>query len=89
MQERLFPEPHVGRCRKSPHPRPLPIGWGEGEEHWMQVEGPKACAKQRKAFHEPYRCRSASERCCGWSPTQPRSVVHGPNACENANRDSP
>jgi len=31
-------------------------------------------------LHEPYGCRSASERCCGWSPTQPRSVVHGSNA---------
>jgi len=31
MQERLFPEPHVGRCRKSPHPRPLPSD-GEREK---------------------------------------------------------
>src|SRR6266481_6752107 len=35
-------------------------------------------------IHEP----SEFERCCGWSPTQPRSVeeqVHGPSACAKRN----
>jgi hypothetical protein len=52
---------------------------GAPTELCESVQGPNACAKQNEAFHEPLQF----ERCCGWSPTQARSVeheVHGSNA---------
>jgi hypothetical protein len=70
----------AGACYGTPL---LPRGRGMRQPHAAFSEErfmvPIHAQKWNKPLRERYGCRSASERCCGWSPTQPRSVVQGSN----------
>jgi ATP-dependent helicase/DNAse subunit B len=88
-----FHEALAGGSSGTPHPNPLPIGWGEGEDRRIRVDGFDAGAKQKQALHEPPMQHAAPTELGTGSgdignyrhgaPTELSTAAHGHNAFPN------